>query len=56
MGKQTDAGFAECQRWFGNDVTWLDRDTGQSMPLNCHIGLPFRPLYEQGETGPVLGY
>ncbi len=55
VGKPTDEAFAECQQWFGSDVTWLDRGTGQSTPLNGHIGLPFRPLYEQGKSGPVLG-
>jgi hypothetical protein len=55
VGRPTDADFAECQRWFGPDVTWLDRGTGQSTPLHGHIGLPFRPLYDQGKTGPVLG-
>lgn len=55
VGRPTDADFAECQRWFGSDVTWLDRGTGQSTPLHGHIGLPFRHLYDQGKTGPVLG-
>lgn len=55
VGKPTDADFAECQRWFGDDVTWLERGTGQSTPLHGHIGLPFRHLYDQGKTGPVLG-
>jgi hypothetical protein len=55
VGRPTDADFAECQRWFGPDVTWLERGTGQSTPLHGHIGLPFRPLYDQGKTGPVLG-
>lgn len=55
VGNPTEQAFAECQRWFGSDVTWLDRGTGQSTPLHGHIGLPFRHLYEQGKTGPVLG-
>ena len=55
VGKPTDEAFTECQTWFGGDVTWLDRGTGQSTPLNGHIGLPFRPLYDQGKSGPVLG-
>ena len=55
VGKPTDEAFAECQEWFGSDVTWLDRGTGQSTPLNGHIGLPFRPLYDQGKSGPVIG-
>ncbi len=55
VGNPTDDDFAECQRWFGSDVTWLDRGTGQSTPLQGHIGLPFRHLYGQGKTGPVLG-
>ena len=55
VGKPTEEAFAECQRWFGSDVTWLDRGTGQSTPLHGHIGLPFQPLYVQGKSGPVLG-
>ena len=55
VGKQTDEAFAECQRWLGPDVTWLDRGTGQSTPIHGHIGLPFRHLYDQGKAGPVLG-
>ncbi len=55
VGKPTDEDFAECQKWFGSDVTWLDRGTGASTPLSGHIGLPFRPLYDQGKSGPVLG-
>ena len=55
VGKPTDEAFAECRQWFGSDVTWLERGTGQSTPISGHIGLPFRPLYEQGKTGPVLG-
>ncbi len=55
VGKPTEEAFAECQRWLGSDVTWLERGTGQSTPVSGHIGLPFRPLYEQGKTGPVLG-
>jgi len=55
VGQPADADFAECQRWFGNDVTWLERGTGQATPLHGHIGLPFRSLYAQGKTDPVLG-
>ena len=55
VGKPTDEDFAACQKWFGSDVTWLDRGTGASTPLSGHIGLPFRPLYDQGKSGPVLG-
>ena len=55
VGDPTDAAFAECQHWLGDDVTWLDRGTGQSTPLHGHIGLPFRHLYAQGKVGPVLG-
>ena len=55
VGDPTEQAFAECQRWFGSDVTWLERGTGQSTPLHGHIGLPFRHLYAQGKTGPVLG-
>lgn len=55
VGDPTEPAFAECQRWFGSDVTWLERGTGQSTPLSGHIGLPFRHLYAQGRTGPVLG-
>jgi hypothetical protein len=55
VGKPSDEAFAECQRWLGDDVTWLERGTGQSTPLHGHIGLPFRHLYEQGKRGPVLG-
>ncbi len=55
VGKPTEEAFAECQKWFGSDVTWLERGTGASTPVNGHLGLPFRPLYDQGKSGPVLG-
>jgi hypothetical protein len=55
VGKPTDEAFAQCQQWLGEDVTWLERGTGQSTPLHGHIGLPFRHLYDLGKTGPVLG-
>ena len=55
VGDPTEAAFAECRRWLGDDVSWLERGTGQSTPLHGHIGLPFRPLYAQAKTGPVLG-
>jgi len=55
VGDPTDGAFAQCQRWLGDDVTWLDRGTGQSTPLHGHIGLPFRHLYGEGKIGPVLG-
>ena len=55
VGKPTEEAFAECQRWLGDDVTWLERGTGQSTPLHGHIGLPFRPLYDAGKSGPVIG-
>ncbi len=55
VGKPTEEDFAQCQQWFGSDVTWLERGTGASTPLSGHIGLPFRPLYDQGKSGPVLG-
>lgn len=55
VGDPTDEAFAECQRWLGDDVIWLDRRTGQSTPLHGHIGLPFRHLYAEGKTAPVLG-
>jgi hypothetical protein len=55
VGDPTEAALAECRRWLGDDVSWLERGTGQSTPLHGHIGLPFRPLYAQAKTGPVLG-
>lgn len=55
VGQPTEQAFAECQQALGDDVTWLERGTGQSTPLSGHIGLPFRPLYDQGKRGPVLG-
>lgn len=55
VGDPSEEAFAECKRWLGDDVTWLERGTGQSTPLHGHIGLPFRPLYAQGKSGPVLG-
>ena len=55
VGDPTEAAFAECRRWLGDDVSWLERGTGQSTPLHGHIGLPFRPLYARAKTGPVLG-
>ncbi|MBL8835336.1 MAG: M14 family metallopeptidase [Alphaproteobacteria bacterium] len=55
VGRDTEEGFAEAQRWFGPDVTWLSRGTGASQPLGGHIGEPFAPYHARGVTGPVLG-